>query len=98
VGQWQAILFDDHILTIVVFWPFVPFPAHTVNNIVSSHTCWVKQIICSPTTIYDFWIQLWFGFCQIGSSYEPNLLIAFGNKHIIIFLKTWANHYTQLTS
>jgi hypothetical protein len=36
-----------------------------------------------------FGIQPWFGFCQIGSSNEPDLLIAFGDKHIIIFPKTW---------
>jgi hypothetical protein len=45
-----------------------------------------------------FGIQPWFGFCQIGSSYGPDLLIAFGDKDIIIFPKTWANHYTQLVS
>jgi hypothetical protein len=36
-----------------------------------------------------FGIQSWFGFCQIGSSYGPDLVIAFGDKHIIIFPKTW---------
>jgi hypothetical protein len=45
-----------------------------------------------------FGIQPWFGFCQIGFSYGPDLLITFGDKHIIIFLKTWANHYAQSAS
>jgi hypothetical protein len=88
-------LFNDHNLTVVVFWPFVPFPTHTVSNTISNHTCWVKQtLICSPTTTYDFWDPTLVWFFQIGSSYGPNLLIAFGDKHIIIFPKTWAKHYT----
>jgi hypothetical protein len=45
-----------------------------------------------------FGIQSWFGFCQIGYNYRPELVIVFGDKHIIIFPKTWANHYTQFVS
>jgi hypothetical protein len=36
VGGWWAIFFDDQNLVVVIFWPFVPFPTHTINNTMST--------------------------------------------------------------